>query len=98
MLTRTLTTTLLGAAFAGAAALASADGAVVPEFAELDSNGDGTLEQSEWMESSAASMMGEEMAAAHYEMYDVDGSGSVSGDEYAEVNRRTFEQTEQEAI
>ena len=94
--TRTLATTLLGAAVACAAALASADGsAMVPEFSELDSNGDGALDRSEWMNSPAASTMGEEMAMAHYEMYDVDENGSVSGDEYAEVNRETFEQMEE---
>ena len=98
MKARTLETFLVGAALACAATLASADGSMVPEFAELDANGDGTLDRSEWMDSPAASTMGEEMATAHYEMYDVDANGSVSGDEYAEVNRQTFEQTEREAI
>ena len=94
----TILSFLFGAGLACATTLALAGGAMVPEFAELDSDGDGTLDRSECMDSPAASTMGPEVAEAHYRMYDVDGSGGVSDEEYAQVNRQAFERLERKAI
>ncbi len=93
---RTALTAAVFATMTAASQLAVAATPGVPDFASLDADGDGTLTESEWMDAPGVSAMGEEMAAAHYEMYDVDDDGEVSGDEYATVNEQTFEQMEQE--
>lgn len=102
-----MTKTILAASLLGAATLlsgtpaafAAADPAgMVPDFSALDTDGDGTLTEGEWMKSPAVSAMGREMAEAHYKMYDIDKDGKVSGQEYADVNEQTFDQMEKEAI
>ena len=70
----------------------------VPDFAELDANGDGTLDEAEWAASPIASAMGPEVAAAHYRMYDIDGDGTVSDVEYGEVNRTALEAVRERSI
>ena len=69
-----------------------------PDFAELDANGDGTLDEVEWAASPIASAMGPEVAAAHYRMYDIDGDGTVSDVEYGEVNRTALEAVRERSI
>lgn len=90
-----VTALLCGLAWTNASA---ESGTRIPDFAELDADGDGTLDESEWRASPIASAMSADVAAAHYRMYDVDGDGAVSDVEYAEVNRVALERLRERAI
>ena len=97
MKTHTVPAALAAAALLGSAT-AALGAAPAPDFAGLDTDGDGSLSAAEWAASPIAAAMGEEVAAAHYRMYDIDGDGTVSDVEYSEVNRQASEGLRQKAI